>query len=44
MGHVSENEATRNAFKILIAKPETARLLGKPRHGGENSIKWRLKK
>jgi hypothetical protein len=36
-GHVARMEKKRNAYRILVGKPEGKRLLGRPR------IRWILK-
>jgi hypothetical protein len=39
IGHVADMGEKRNAYKILMGKPEGKRLLGRPRRRWENSIK-----
>jgi len=34
-GHVARMDAMRNAYKILVGKPEGKRPLGRPRHRWE---------
>jgi hypothetical protein len=31
-GHVARMEKRRNAYRVLLGKPEEKRLLGRPRH------------
>jgi hypothetical protein len=33
------NGAKRNAYRILVRKPEEKRLLGRPRHGWVDNVK-----
>jgi hypothetical protein len=37
------NGAKRNAYRILVGKPEGRRLLGRPRHRWEDNIKMDLR-
>jgi hypothetical protein len=41
-GHVAPME-TRNAYRILVGKPEGTRSLGRPRHMWEDNIKMDLR-
>jgi hypothetical protein len=34
----------RNAYRILVAKPEGQKLLGIPRHSGWSILKWILER
>jgi hypothetical protein len=38
-GHVASVEQKRNAYRILVGKPERNRPLGKPRRKWENNIR-----
>jgi hypothetical protein len=38
-GHVARMEEKRNAYRILVGKPEGKRPLGRPRHGWVDNIK-----
>jgi hypothetical protein len=42
MGHVARIEAKRNAYRLLVGKPEGKKLLGKPRRRWVNNIKMDL--
>jgi hypothetical protein len=42
-GHIAGMREKRNAYRILLGKPERKRPLGKPRHRWEN-IKMDLKR
>ena len=42
MGRTSM-EQFRNAYRVLVGKPETKRSLGRPRHTWEDNIKMDLK-
>jgi hypothetical protein len=42
-GHVARMGATRNAYRILVGKPEGKRPLGRPRHGWLNNNKKDLR-
>jgi hypothetical protein len=42
-GRVARMGAKRNAFVILVGKPEGKRLLGRPRHRWEDNIKIDIK-
>jgi hypothetical protein len=42
-GHVARMGATRNAYRILVGKPEGKRPLGKPRRRWVDNIKMDLK-
>jgi hypothetical protein len=39
----STNGVKRNAYRILVGKPEGKRPLGRPRHGWKNDMKIDLK-
>jgi hypothetical protein len=41
-GHITGMREKRNAYRILLAKPERKRPLGKPRHRWEDKIKMDL--
>ena len=36
MGHVACMEQSRNAYRVLVGKPESKRPLGRPRRGWED--------
>jgi hypothetical protein len=42
-GHVSRMGEKRNAYRILVEKPEGKRPLGRPRHRWEDNIKIDLR-
>jgi hypothetical protein len=42
-GHVARMGATRNAYRILVGKPEGKTPLGRPRRRCEDNIKMDLK-
>jgi len=42
-GHVALMGEMRNAYNILIGKPEWKRPLGRPRHRWKNNIKMHLR-
>jgi hypothetical protein len=42
-GNVARIRAKRNAYKILVGKPEGKRLLGRPRRRWEDNIKMDLR-
>jgi hypothetical protein len=42
-GHVARMEATRNAYRILVGKPEGKRPLGRPRSRWVDNIKMNLR-
>jgi hypothetical protein len=42
-GHVARMEEKRNAYRILVGKPERKRPLGKPGHRCEDNIKMDLR-
>jgi hypothetical protein len=42
-GHVARMEEKRNAFRILVGKPEGKRPLGRPRRRWWIILKWILK-
>ena len=39
-GHVARMEQSRNAYRILVGKPEGKRSLGRPRRDGRLILKW----
>jgi hypothetical protein len=43
-GHVARMRETRNAYRILVGKPEGKRPLGRPRRRWMDNIKMDLKK
>jgi hypothetical protein len=42
-GHVAWMGEKRNAYRMLVGKPEGKRLLGRPRHRSEDNIKMDLR-
>jgi hypothetical protein len=42
-GHVARMGAKRNAYRILVGKPERKRPLGRPRHRWVESMKIKLR-
>jgi len=42
-GHVARMGEVRNAYKILVGKPEGTRPLGRPRRIWEDNIRMNLK-
>ena len=42
-GHVARMEQSRNAYRILVGKPESKRRLGRPRRRWEDNIKMDLR-
>jgi hypothetical protein len=42
-GHVARMGEKRNAYRILVGKPEGKRSLGRPRHRWDNNIKMDLR-
>ena len=42
-GHVTCMEQSRNAYRILVGKPEEKKPLGRPRHRWEDNIKMDLR-
>jgi hypothetical protein len=42
-GHVARMGETRNAYRILVGKPEEKRPLGRPRHRWVDNIKMDLR-
>jgi hypothetical protein len=42
-GHVARMRETRNAYRILVGKPEGKRLLGRPRRRWVDNIKMDLR-
>ena len=43
-GHVARMEQSRNAYRVLVGKPEGKRPLGRPRRRWEDNIKMDLRK
>jgi hypothetical protein len=43
VGHVTRMEKKRNAYRILVGKPERKRQLGRPRYRWEDNIKMDLR-
>jgi hypothetical protein len=43
-GACSTNGEKRNAYRILVEKPEGKRLLGRPRLGGRTILEWILER
>jgi hypothetical protein len=43
-GHIACMGAKRNAFRVLVGKPQRKRPLGRPIHRQENNIKWIIQK
>jgi hypothetical protein len=43
LGHVACMADKRNAYRILVRKPEGKRLLGRSRHGWDNDIKMYIR-
>ena len=41
-GHVAHIEQSRNAYRVLVGKPEGSRPLGRPRRTWEDNIKMDL--
>ena len=41
-GHVARVEQSRNAYRVLVGKPEGKRRLGRPRRRWEDNIKMDL--
>jgi hypothetical protein len=41
-GHVVRMEEKRNAYRLLVGKPEGKKPLGRPRHGWADNIKMDL--
>ena len=39
-GHVAHMEQSRNAYSVLVGKPEGKRPLGRPRRDGRKIFKW----
>ena len=39
-GHVARMEQSRNAYKVLVGKPEGKRSLRRPRRRWEDNLKW----
>ena len=39
-GHVARMEQSRNAYRVLVGKPEGKRPLGRPRRIGRTILKW----
>ena len=42
-GHVARTEQSRNAYRVLVGKPEGNRSLGRPRRRWEDNIKIYLR-
>ena len=42
-GHVARMEQSRNAYRVLVEKPEGKRSLGRPKHRWEDNIKMNFK-
>ena len=42
-GHVARMEQFSNAYRLLVGKPESKRLLGRPRRRWEDNIKMDLR-
>ena len=42
-GHVERVEQSRNAYRVLVGKPEGKRPLGRPRHRWEDDIRMDLR-
>ena len=42
-GHIASMEQFRNAYRVLVGKPESKRPLGRPRHRREDNIKMDLR-
>ena len=42
-GHVARMEQSRNAYRVLVRKPEGKRPLGRPRRRWEDNIKMDLR-
>ena len=42
-GHVARMEQSRNAYRVLVGKPEGKRPLGRPRRRWEDNIKMNLR-
>ena len=42
-GHVARMGQSRNAYRVLVGKPESKKLLGKPRRRWEDNIKMDLR-
>ena len=42
-GHIAGMEQSRNAYRVLVGKPEGKRPLGRPRHRWEDHLKMDLK-
>ena len=43
VGHVARMEQFRNAYRVLVGKPESKRPLGRPRRRWEDNIKMDLR-
>jgi hypothetical protein len=43
-GNLACMEEKRNAFRVLVGKPQRKRPLGRPIHRQENNIKWIIEK
>ena len=42
-GHIAHTEQFRNAYRVLVGKPESKRPLGRPRRRWEDNIKMNLR-
>ena len=42
-GHVARTELSKNAYGVLVGKPDGKRSLGRPRHRWEDNIKMVLR-
>ena len=42
-GHIARMEQSRNAYRVLVGKPEGKRPLGRPRHRWEGNIRMDLR-
>jgi hypothetical protein len=42
-GHVARIGAKRNAYRLLVGKPEGKRPIGRPRDGWEDNVKVHLR-
>ena len=42
-GHVARTEQFRNAYRVLVGKPESKRPLGRPRRRLKDNIKMHLR-
>jgi hypothetical protein len=44
VGHVAHMEDIKNAYRVLVRKPEWKRPLGRPRHRWEDNTKMIIEK